>query len=352
MAADDTGERTEQPTQRRRQEARDEGQVARSQDLTAATAMLVGLVLLNIFGPGMYRGFLDVMCECLDVSDAPLGALPTWIMRVGHVVASMLVPFLLILLVLSMGGSLAQSGLLITPKKLMPKLENLSFNRGLKRVFSLDSLNRTGMGLFKMAAVTGVAYYTITSRMQPVLGVATVEVVGILHMAADLLFTLMLRLALVLFVLAIIDYAYQRYRIESQLKMTKQEVKDELKRMEGDHLVKSRRRQVQQKLALQRIAVDVPKADVVVTNPTEYSVALQYNEDTMSAPKVVAKGKDFLALRIRQIAQHNRIPVIQRPPLARGLFAACEVGDSIPPTYYRAVAEVLAYVYQLTHRVA
>ena len=352
MAADDTGERTEQPTQRRREEARSEGQVARSQDLTAATALLVALILLNIFAPSMYRGFLEMLHECLDVSDAPLDAVPIWIARIVHLVAAMLLPFLLLLLALSAAGSMAQSGLLLTPKKLMPKLENLSFKRGLKRVFSLDSLTRTGMGLFKMLAVAAVAYYTITSRMEPVLGVATIGVAGILHMASELLFALMLRLALVLLVLAIVDYVYQRYRIESQLKMTKQEIKDELKRMEGDPVVKSRRRQVQHKLAMQRLAVDVPKADVVVTNPTEYAVALRYDEETMAAPKVIAKGKDLLALRIRQIAQHHRIPVIQRPPLARGLFAACDVGDTIPSTYYRAVAEVLAYVYQLSHRVA
>ena len=352
MAADDTGERTEQPTVRRRQEARTEGQVARSQDLTAATALLVGLVLLNIYAPGMHRQMLEILRECLDVSDAPLGSLPIWIARISRAVASMLLPFLLLLLVLSAAGSMAQSGWLVVPKKLMPKLENLSPKRGLQRIFSLDSLNRTAMGLFKMVAVAGVAYYTITSRVDPVLGVATVAPAGILHMAAELLFTLMLRLALVLLVLALLDYAYQRYRMESQLKMTKQEIKDELKRMEGDPVVKSRRRQVQQKLAMQRLAIDVPKADVVVTNPTEFAVALRYDEETMQAPQVVAKGKDLLALRIRQIAQQNRILVVQRPPLARGLFAACEVGDTIPPAYYRAVAEVLAYVYQLSHRVA
>jgi flagellar biosynthetic protein FlhB len=175
---------------------------------------------------------------------------------------------------------------------------------------------------------------------------------GILHMASEILFALMLRLALVLLILGLIDYFYQRHKVEKQLRMSKQEIKDELKRMEGDPLVKHRRRQVQAKLAMQRIAIDVPRSDVVVTNPTEYAVALKYDEATMHAPRVLAKGKDLLALRIRQIAQQYGIILVQRPPLARGLYTACDVGDEIPPAYYRAVAEVLAYVYQLSGRAA
>jgi flagellar biosynthetic protein FlhB len=134
--------------------------------------------------------------------------------------------------------------------------------------------------------------------------------------------------------------------------MNKQEIKDELKRMEGDPLLKARRRQAQAKLAMQRVAVDVPRSDVVVTNPTEYSVALKYDETTMRAPRLLAKGKDLVALRIRRIAQEHGVPIVQRPPLARELYSGCEVGDEVPVAYYRAVAEVLAYVYQLSGRAA
>jgi flagellar biosynthetic protein FlhB len=264
----------------------------------------------------------------------------------------MLLPFLLLLMVLTAVGSLAQTGLLLTPKKLLPRIENLSLKRGLKRIFSFDAVTRTVLGLFKMLFIGLVAYYTVAARMQPVLGSTTVPPLGVLHMAGEMLFTLMLRLALVLLVLGLIDYFYQRHKVEKSLRMSKQDVKDELKRMEGDPLLKSRRRQTQAKLAMQRVAVDVPKSDVVVTNPSEYAVALRYDEATMSAPRVLAKGQDLLAVRIRQIAQQHGIPIVQRPPLARGLYAACEVGDEIPPAYYRAVAEVLAYVYQLSGRAA
>jgi flagellar biosynthetic protein FlhB len=352
MPEDETGEKTEQPTQRRRQEAREEGQVPRSQDLTASIALLAGLVLMSMFGPGMLDRMLMLIRDMLDVSNAPATTLNTWVARAGYAAAAMILPFLLVLTVLTIGGVLAQTGLLLTPKKLIPKTSNLSPIKGVKRLFSTDSLTRTGLGLFKMVLVGAVAFHTVISHIQPVLGAATVSPRGILDMASEIMFALMLRLALVLLILGLIDYFYQRYKTEKQLRMTKQEVRDEMKRMEGDPLLKSRRRQAQARLAMQRIAIDVPKSDVVVTNPTEYAVALRYEEATMTAPRVQAKGRDLLALRMRQIAQQHSIPVVQRPPLARGLYAACEVGDEVPPAYYRAVAEVLAYVYQLSGRVA
>ena len=352
MADDGVGEKTEQPTARRRQEAREEGQVARSTDLTSAVALLTGLVLLEVLGPGMRESLMGLVKEMMDVSDATAGTLRIWIARSAYATASLLLPFLLLLMIITGVTAWTQTGWLVTTKKLAPKLENISPTKGVKRMFSMDSLTRTLMGFLKMGLVGVVAYYTLVTRITPVLGCATVAPLGIFSIAADVMFTLMLRMALVLLILGLIDYFYQRYKMEQQLKMSKQEVKDEMKRMEGDPMLKNRRRQAQARLAMQRIAVDVPKADVIVTNPTEYSVALRYDEATMTAPRVIAKGKDLIALRIRQIAYEHRIPVVQRPPLARGLYAGAEVGDEIPPAYYRAVAEVLAYVYQLSGRAA
>ena len=352
MPADDTGEKTEQPTPRRRQEAREEGHVPRSADLTAALSLLVGLVLLNVFGPRMYERMIVLIRQTLEVAEPSAGELRASIGRAGYAATMILLPFLLLLLVGTAAGTLAQSGLVFTPKRLIPRLANLSWKRGLKRIFSLEAVVRTLLGLLKMALVGLVAYYTIKSHIGPVLTSGTIPPAGILHLASSVLFALLVRLALVLLVLGLIDYFYQRYRIERSLRMSKQEIKDELKRMEGDPLVRARRRRAQLKQAMQRIGIDVPKSDVVVTNPTEYAVALRYDEATMAAPRVSAKGRDLLALRIRQIAQQHGVPIVQRPPLARGLYHACEVGDEIPPAYYRAVAEVLAYVYQLTGRAA
>ena len=352
MAQDDAGEKTEQPTPRRRQEAREEGQVPRSTDLTSAVALLAALVLLNIFGHGMIQRMLQLIRDMVGFNSISDGSFRVWVARSGYMAAAMLLPFLLTLLVLTAAGAMAQTGLLMTPKKLIPKLENISLTKGVKRLFSFDSITRTGLGVFKMSLIGLVAYQTIVARIQPVLGLGTVEPGGILSMAGDILFTLMLRMALILLILGLVDYFYQRHKIEKQLRMDKQEIKDELKRMEGDPLLKMRRRQAQAKLTMQRLQNDVPKADVIVTNPTEYSVALKYDEQTMKAPRMIAKGRDLLALRIRRIAREHAIPIVQRPPLARGLYAGCEVGDEIPAVYYRAVAEVLAYVYQLSGRVA
>ena len=306
MPADDTGEKTEQPTSRRREEARENGQVPRSADLTAAVGLIAGLILLQTLGPGLFTGMLETVRELLSASEVSTDSMAPWLSRVGGRIMELLVPFLLLLLVLTLGGAVLQSGLLLTPKKLKPDLQNISPAKGLKKLFSTDSLTRTGLGLMKLALVGLIAYYTIAAGIDPVLASCSVDPSGIYVLACDVLYTLSLRLALVLLVLALVDYFYQRHKVEKQLKMSKQDVKDEMKKMEGDPLLKARRRETQRRLTMQRLAMDVPKADVIVTNPTEYAVALRYDSAAMHAPKLLAKGKDFLALRIRQIAPDER----------------------------------------------
>lgn len=347
MAADDAGEKSEQPTARRLQEARDNGQVAKSMDLTAAIAMLGGMVLLQFYREGMLEAML-AMCGDLGMPiDISGGQINTWIARVANAAAKILLPFLMFLVLIVLVGSYLQSGWVLSWKKLMPDAKNLSPAKGIKRIFSKDAVTKLLMGIAKMVVVTAVAWFTIVPRIGSVLGSGNGQPGAVLKFALDLMFTVAFRLVLVLFLLGLIDYVYQRYSLAQNLKMTKQEVKDEMKRMEGDPLLKQRRRQVQAKIAMQRIGIDVPKADVVVTNPSEFSVAIRYDESSMSAPRMLAKGKDLLALRIRQVAQRHGIPIVQRPPLARALYASCQPGQEIPATHYRAVAEVLAYVYQL-----
>ncbi len=352
MAENDGGDKTEAPTPRRRQEAREQGQVPRSQDLTAAIVLLTGLALLNALGPQIFEGLLALTHDIAAPSEQTGPAMLIWIKRAGRITLSIIAPFLILLLVIGLCGAVAQTGPLLTWKKLEPKLDHINPQKGLKRIFSLDSLTRTGFGLLKMVFVAGVAYYSVLGQLDPILGTAAVDSYGIFFLASQVVFQLALRMALILLLLGLLDYLYQRWRLEEQLKMTKQEVRDEMKRMDGDPLLKSRRRQAQMKLAMQRLQTEVPTADVIVTNPTEYAVALKYDEATMRAPRMVAKGVDLIAARIRQLAHQHGIPIVQRPPLARALFAAAEVGDEVPPMYYKAVAEVLAYVYQLTRKAA
>ncbi|MEP0847707.1 MAG: flagellar biosynthesis protein FlhB [Phycisphaerae bacterium] len=352
MAADEAGEKTEQPTPRRRQEAREHGQVPRSTDLTAAVVLLAALGLLNAFGPGLLERALLLTRELGESGEVRGDDLGPPILHAASSAAFMLVPILLLLATAAAVGSLLQSGPVLAWKRAQPKLENASPGKGVKRIFSTDSLTRGLMGLLKLALVAAVAYVTIRGDSAALIGTGTLEAGGVFSMAAELTFKLALRLALVLLVLGAIDYSYQRWKLEKNLRMTKQEVRDELKRMEGDPVIKQRRRQAQLRLAMQRLQIDVPKADVVVTNPTEYAVALRYDEQTMTAPRVIAKGKGWLAERIRQLALLSAVPIVQRPPLARTLYATVDVGEEIPPQLYRAVAEVLAYVYQLTRRAA
>lgn len=352
MANDEAGDKTEQPTMRRREEAREEGQIARSTDLTAAVALLAGLLLLKAFGPRMVDTLLRLTRALGEAPAIDTGGLLPWIKQAGLAAAELLGPFLGLLVAITIACTAAQSGLLLTWKRLSIKPDRIDPVAGTKRLFSGEALIRLLVGLLKVGIVAAVAYFTIRGKIGTVLSAGALHAGGIFDMSTQLLFDLAIRLGLALLILGIVDYLIQRWKLERQLRMTKQEVRDELKKMEGDPLIKQRRRQLQARLALQRIRSEVPKADVVVTNPTEFAVALKYDQAVMAAPRVVAKGKDYLAARIREVAQLHGVPVVQRPPLARALYAGVEVGQDVPPAFYRAVAELLAYVYQLTGRKA
>jgi flagellar biosynthesis protein FlhB len=204
------------------------------------------------------------------------------------------------------------------------------------------------MNLLKLVLVTWVAYSAVADRLSLITSAQTLGFMAIFNLGAQVVYAIGIRIGIVLLILALIDYAYQKFRIEKELKMTKQEVKEEMKRMEGDPKIKQRRRQIAMQQTVQRLKKDVPTADVIVTNPTHYAVALKYDSTGMGAPKVVAKGQDYIAMRIREIAAGAGIPILERPPLARSLYQLVEVGKEIPEQFYSAVAEILAYVYELT----
>ncbi len=209
---------------------------------------------------------------------------------------------------------------------------------------------RLGLGILKMAGVAAVAAITLWHMQAGILYAASLGTRPLVAYTGEVLYTLCFRLGLVLLVLAIVDYVWQRYRFEQDLKMTKEEVKEEYRRMEGDPHVKQRRRQVQVQTAMHRMRYDVPQADVVITNPTHLAIAIKYDPETMSAPKVLAKGEGYMAEMIRQIAAEHGIPLIERKPLARALYKTVEVGEEIPKEFYKALAEVLAYVYEISRR--
>lgn len=350
---DSAQERTEAPTPRRREEARESGRIARSHDLNAAVALLGGLLMLHWWGDDMLGRLLTLTRNCLGedgiaaMNPHELGpAFREIFLNGGRLVLPLLVGIVVVTIVI---GYL-QVGWLITFKPLMPSFERLNPLAGIARMFSGRSMAHLVMGVLKMAVLSLVTYWTLKGRIDVLAHASGMSHLAMVAVAMDLIFTLGLRLAIVLLILAIMDYVYQRYRMEKDLRMTKEEIKEEMKRMDGDPKIKSRRRQIQLQMALHRIRGSVPKADVVITNPTEFAVALQYDRDTMAAPRVVAKGTDFLAKKIREIAIEHGVPIVEKPPLARALYRDVEVGQQIPAEFYKAVAEVLAYVYELAGR--
>ncbi|MHC4996901.1 MAG: flagellar biosynthesis protein FlhB [Planctomycetota bacterium] len=348
------GEKTEAPTPRRRQEQRDEGNVPKSQDLGAGVLLFGAVILLGIFGAQMLAHMKILLRSMLNGAFTPD---PTHDGDLGQVVSvglvharDMIAPIGLGLFGIALAVGFYQVGVLLTLKPLTPKLSKISPLRGFANMFSLKGLMRLAMSVLKVAVVMTVAFFSIRADLPRVLGLMRLETGPLIAAASWLIWLLAIKIAVMLLLLGILDYAYQKWQHEQDLKMTKQEVKEEMKRMDGDPQIKQRRAKVARQLALQRIGRDVPRADVVVTNPTHYAIALTYDNDNMNAPRVIAKGADFMALRIRQLAVMHGVPIVERPPMARALYRLVDVGQEIPPEYYAAVAEVLAYVYRLNDR--
>ncbi len=348
---EDVGDKTEPPTPRRLQDARQQGQVARSQDLAAAVLLFVGFLGLGVLGPRLWDAMQQILRGAFT-SESPTQLDDMWpfMLVTAKEVIMRLGPLLLVMFATLLAVTYAQVGWLLTAKPLIPSLSKINPISGFKRLFSLRMLMMAVTNLGKLLVVTVVGYLTISSSAAAIIYAFTLEYDDVFRLGASLMFTMGLRLAGALVILALFDFAWQKYKHLRDLRMTKEEVKDEYRSMEGDPRVKQRRRQVQFQLALQRLRKDVPTADVIVTNPTHVAVAIRYDAEVMVAPKVVAKGADHLALRIRQIAGEFGIPIVQRAPLARAIYADVEVGQFLPERFYQAVAEILAYVYGLAGR--
>lgn len=349
MADERDEERTEPASPRRREEARERGQVARSADLSSAVILLAAVLALQFLGRPLIGGLFASAASVLErlalVDGDPAGLLTQFGGAFTAVLLGFL-PFVGIVLAAALAANLVQVGFLFTAKPLAPDFDRLNPVSGLVRLFSMRGLLRLVAGLLKLTIVGLVVFWTLWAER-----VRLVELSGrgfepILGVAVDLMSVLSLRAALALLVLALCEYGVQRWQHERDLRMSKQEVREELKRYEGDPRIRERRRAIQQQLALQRMLLGVPQATVVVTNPTHLAVAIRY-EKSMEAPVVVAKGAEQLAKRIRESALDHAVPVVERKDLARSLYRTVDVGQSIPPGLYQAVAEILAYVYRL-----
>ncbi|MEL6740859.1 MAG: flagellar biosynthesis protein FlhB [Planctomycetota bacterium] len=351
MAEGELGERTEQPTSKRLGKARNDGQVPKSQDLSAAFTLLIGVMLFAVLGSTLIAGFTRIMARELGGSGPGFGpwaeGIPTGTYTVAIDAAQLALPSMIIIFIAAVIAQLAQVGILFTTKPLMPKLSKLNPIQGVKRVFGKRGLVKSGINILKLSVLLGVATLVLVVRLEEIGALPRLHPAAAYAVLLRMLVELALILIFVLLLIAIIDYIYQRWQHKQDLKMTKQEVKDERKSMEGDPQIKQARMRAAQEILKQRIGQSVPQADVIVANPTHFSVALQYDRETMSAPTITAKGADEVALRIRYLAARANVPIVARPPLARALYFGAGVGETVAPEHYEAVAEVLAYVYRI-----
>ncbi|NGQ94023.1 flagellar biosynthesis protein FlhB [Brevibacillus sp. SYP-B805] len=348
------GEKTEKATPRKKQDARRKGQVAKSTELSPAITLTGVFFLLMMLGSSMYDTFLRIMRESLstylrwDVTQENLRVIASQLTVES---AKIVGPVLAVSIVIALATNYAQVGVLFTTEPLQIKLEKLNPIQGAKRLFTLRSLVELLKSLFKMAAGILVAYTLLWDAKDQLIKLSLTSLNGVLAFVAHETVKVGLYVGALLILLAAFDYLYQRYEYEKSLRMSKQDIKDEYKKTEGDPLIKSKIRERQRQMAMRRMMQEIPKADVIITNPTHYAVAIRYEASTMSAPTVIAKGQDYIALKIREIARKHGIVTMENKPLARALYSQVEIGQQIPEELFKAVAEVLAYVYKLQGKV-
>ncbi len=345
-------ERTEQATGKRRQDFRKKGQVAQSKEVSTAALLTFSLLLWVFYARSFWEELERVMVSLLQML-AGFEATPLSVVNLlwtlAGFIASLLWPIFLLTLVVGFFASFAQVGPLFTLKPFEPDISKFNPLKGMSKFVSKRSAVELIKSLAKVSLIGFVAYKTVANEFDVALTLAGLDLSQTLLFLGQTAFLVMGKSCGILIVLALIDYFFTKYEMEQKMKMTKQEIKEEYKETEGDPHIKSRIRSLQQQMARKRMMAEVPKADVVITNPTHLSVALSYDRETMNAPTIVAKGGDHLAFRIREIAKEHKVPIVENKPVARALYLQ-EVGEQVPEEMFTAVAEILAYVYRLKKR--
>ena len=353
MAEESSQEKTEQATPKRREEARKKGQVARSSELSSVAILMSGILILGALGSYMYTKLSTFMVDVLsNASFVELTLinitviLETWFKQYLWIVG----PLIILLVLSALIVNYAQVGILFTAEPLIPKANRISPLSGIKRIFSSKGLVELLKGLFKIAAVAIVTFFTIRAELEGVVSYMDLGVGQIFLSSGDLIQSLFFRIVLLLLIMALLDYAFQRWDYEKNLRMTRQQVKEEFKQQEGDPLITARIRNLQREMSRKRMMDDVSTADVIITNPTHVAVALKYDIENMQAPLVLAKGQRLVAERIKELGRQAGVPLVENKPLAIALFKAVGIGDEIPEDLFKAVAQVLAFVFQLKQK--
>ncbi|MCE2510721.1 MAG: flagellar biosynthesis protein FlhB [Alphaproteobacteria bacterium] len=346
----ENSQKTEEPTHKKLEDARKKGQVAHSREVNH-WFMILGLTILMLaFAPQMMGDLREAMIGFIAAPHAISADGPGFSQTLQEagwkVLLALLVPMLLLMATALVAGFL-QSGYVLAVERIHPKLEKISLLKGVKRLFSLKAIMEFTKGILKLAIVSTVCTILILpefSHLEHLTGLPLPQALATLD---SLAIRILIGVLSIISIIAGIDYLYQRYDFQKQMRMTRQEVKDELKQTEGDPIIRSRLRQLRMERAQRRMMAAVPEADVVGPNPTHYAVALKYDMETMEAPRLVAKGMDSLAARIREVAKENDVPVVENPPLAQALYAGVEIDQEISSEHYKAAAEVIAFVMRL-----
>ena len=359
MAQNQDGmEKTEQATPKRLNEARERGQVAKSMDVTTAAILLVGCMSVFMFIGSISSNLLDLSRSVLlNISNITITQenIPYFFGKFALFLLKVIGPIVFLIFIVALVAEISQVGFKIATKKFTEGLrfkQILNPFQNLKRIFfSSYSLFELAKGLVKIIILGLVAYSVLRNKDKELVGLLQMPYNEIINFMFRISFELVWKMGVVYIAIAVGDFIFQKWKFKNDMKMTKQEVKEEWKQMEGDPLIKSRIRSMMQTRLRHIMLRNVPSADVILTNPTHFAVALKYEQKEMSAPKVIAKGVDYLALKIREIANENDIPIIENPPLARQIYYNVEVDQEIPQEFYQAVAQVLAYVYSLKEAV-
>lgn len=351
MADEAQQDKTEQATPKRREDARKKGDVPRSREFTMTIVMLSGAGAMLVLAEPLGQGLLEAFSSSFSIERARLldpSSMAPALVQIASQTFLSLAPLALVLVAAVFFGATAIGGWSFSLAAAKFKGERLSPLKGLKRIFSANGLNELVKAMAKFSLVAVVAVSWLWHSSSELLSLGRQPIQAAIRNALEICGTSLLIVSSGLIVIAAVDVPFQLWQYSKKLKMTKQQVKDELKESDGRPEVKARVRALQQQAAVQRMMEELPDADVVITNPTHFAVALKYDDATMAAPRVIAKGQDLVAQRIREVATENGVPLFSAPPLARVLFRVTEIGDDIPGSLYLAVAQVLAYIFQLS----
>ena len=351
--SDDAGEKTEEPSQHRIDEARKKGDVASSKEVNSfliLTGVFTTLILSSLFVFEVLYEYIEWLYG-LDVVKAFTKEVGTQIFKeTMYVLGKCVAPVCLVSMILGVLSQIAQVGILYSPEVLQLKLERINPLQGAKKLFSKKSFGEAVKGVFKFSVVLTITYFTLADNLTSFIGFLHTESPEAFMYGKMFAFKLAISIFIGLFLIAVADFAWEKYMYKEKLRMTKQQVKEESKEKDGNPEVKQKIRSIQREMAQKRMLSDISKADVIVTNPTHLSIILRYDTETMIAPQVIGKGQDHLALKIREIAKEHNIPIVENVPLARAIYKTVKIGEGVPRSLYKAVAEILAFVHKIKRK--